>query len=121
MFKVPENKRKRFPNTHPYYSSEADGNNGVFEIFVKTSKGRRKKATCVASDGLGWEHVSVSMKDRCLTWDEMCQIKDIFWGDNDCVMQYHPPKNDYVNIHPFCLHLWRPMVSDFPTPPNCLV
>lgn len=55
-----------------------------------------------------WEHVSVSRPDRCPTWEEMCAVKDMFWADDECVMQLHPPKADYRNLHQFCLHLWRP-------------
>jgi len=78
-------------------------------------------AFAIASDGAGWEHVSVSRTDRCLTWEEMCQVKAMFWGDDDCVLQYHPPKSEYVNNHPFCLHLWRPIDVAIPLPDSILV
>lgn len=55
-----------------------------------------------------WEHVSVSLADRCPTWPEMCWVKDQFWDEDECVMQLHPPKKDYRNLHEFCLHLWKP-------------
>jgi len=60
-----------------------------------------------AKDGRPMEHVSVSLARRCPTWDEMCMIKDIFWNDDECVIQFHPPKSQYVNVHPYCLHMWR--------------
>ena len=63
-------------------------------------------------------HVSVSAKDRCPTWGEMCWVKDQFWGPEECVIQYHPPRSRYVNAHPFCLHLWRPVGLDLPQPPE---
>jgi hypothetical protein len=75
----------------------------------------------IASWGAGWEHVSASMKNRCPTWDEMCMVKDIFWGADECVIQYHPPKDEYVNLHPHCLHLWKKIGSEFETPPKKLV
>jgi hypothetical protein len=53
------------------------------------------------------EHVSVSLRKRCPTWDEMCIVKDIFWGGDELVCQFHPTKSQYVNIHPYCLHMWR--------------
>ena len=34
----------------------------------------------IASWAGGWEHVSVSLRNRCPTWDEMCLVKDIFGG-----------------------------------------
>lgn len=56
----------------------------------------------------GWDHVSVSLERRCPTWDEMCWIKELFFDDTECVVQYHPSKSDYINEHPFVLHLWKP-------------
>ncbi len=70
----------------------------------------------VFSDGEGWEHVSVSLPTRCPNWPEMCFIKDMFWDAEDCVVQFHPPKSDYVNNHPYCLHLWRPTGTEISRP-----
>ena len=69
----------------------------------------------------GWEHVSVSREDRCPTWDEMCQVKNLFWDDEDVAMQFHVPSKDHVNNHPYCLHLWRPIGITIPLPPACTV
>ena len=98
-------------------SDETIGCNGAFEIPLK----HNQKVFAIASDQMDWEHVSVSRKDRCPTWDEMCQIKAMFWDDDDCVIQYHPPRNDYVNNHPYCLHLWRPIGFELPRPPSIMV
>jgi hypothetical protein len=98
-------------------STEAYGNNGAFEIPLKHGQ----RVFVMSGDGLGWEHVSVSRKDRCPTWDEMCQIKDLFWDDTDCVVQYHPPRSEYVNNHPYCLHLWRQIGAEFPLPDSIMV
>jgi len=67
-----------------------------------------------------WEHVSVSLPDRCPTWDEMCFIKSIFWDDDETVVQYHPPKSDYVNVAKNCLHLWM-YRGEMPRPPKIYV
>jgi hypothetical protein len=82
-------------------------------------------AWCIASDGHGWEHVSVHVKENGFsetpTWDEMCEIKALFWDDEDCVIQYHPPKSDYVNNHPNVLHMWRPVGVEIQRPPSIMV
>lgn len=75
----------------------------------------------VCSIGGGWDHVSVSNKKRCPTWQEMCEIKDIFFNKNECCVEYHPAERDYVNIHPNCLHIWKPRNQDFPKPPKIFV
>ncbi len=75
----------------------------------------------IASWGGGWEHVSISGKRRCPTWQEMCLFKDIFWKDTECAIQYHPAKQDYKNFHNYCLHLWRPIDGKLPIPPENFV
>jgi hypothetical protein len=69
----------------------------------------------------GWEHVSVSCSKRIPNWLEMCFVKELFWQDEEAVMQLHPPKSEYVNHHPNCLHLWRPLNAAIPLPPSILV
>lgn len=68
-----------------------------------------------------WEHVSVSRTDRCPTWDEMNQVKELFWADNETVLQFHPKRSEYKNQMPFCLHLWKQTGIDHELPPRQLV
>lgn len=82
--------------------------------------------TIIASPGdahedIPWEHVSVSTRHRCPTWREMCFVKDIFWDEEEAVMQLHPKKSSYVNNHDYCLHLWRPLDGQIPLPPEIAV
>ena len=65
-----------------------------------------------------WEHVSVSKNKKCLSWEEMCQVKDIFWNKNECAIQYHPPEEDYINNNPYVLHIWKPIKETIPMPPK---
>ena len=66
----------------------------------------------------GWDHVSVSCIDKPPRWEDMCYIKDLFFDEDECVMQLHPPKKDYVNTHENCLHLWKPARTPIPVPPK---
>lgn len=81
----------------------------------------------IADDGeqTGWEHVSVSFADSgvmaCPTWEDMCLVKSLFWDDEDCVVQFHPPKSEYVNVHEGVLHLWKQRGVQLATPPRFLV
>lgn len=81
-------------------------------------RGNRTPVMIMFSWGGGWDHVSVSYKNHTCTWKEMCELKDIFFRDDECVVQYHPPKSEYVNNHPYCLHLWRPQKQEIPLPPK---
>ena len=81
----------------------------------------KMQASVIWSNGGGWEHVSVSFNHRCPTWEEMCEIKNMFFHPHEVVVQYHPAESEYVNTHPYCLHLWRPLEQDMPTPPAWMV
>ena len=87
-----------------------------------TYKAKNTEGTVVASWGGGWEHVSIRpYNGKMPTWDDMCIVKDIFWREDDCVVQYHPPKSEYVNNVPNCLHLCKPIGQDLPMPPSFMV
>lgn len=82
-------------------------NYGAFQIKVGPFRLR-----AIISVGMGWDHVSVSLQNRCPTWPEMDAVKKLFFKDTETVMQLHVPSSDHINIHPFCLHLWRPQTMD---------
>lgn len=114
MFHVPEHARV---TSGPLASIPAYGNNGFFVIRFGAFELR-----CQVSDGGGWEHVSVTkarpghQAKKAPNWDDMVLAKGLFWDDEDTVIQLHPPKRDYVNHHPACLHLWRPIGVEIPLP-----
>ena len=51
----------------------------------------------------------------------MCALKDMFFRDDEYVVQYHPAKSEYVNNMPNCLHLWKPTAAELPVPPTIMV
>jgi hypothetical protein len=97
--------------------------NGIYRIMGPCGA----ELAIIVDDGVGtgaldgWEHVSVSTQRRIPNWLEMCFVKDLFWNEDDWVVQFHPAKSQYVNNHPNVLHLWRPTEGNFPTPPSLLV
>jgi hypothetical protein len=114
--------------TGPMGSDDTHGNQGMFVYPIRP----KVSAVIIADEGLstGWEHVSVHVRqmnkrgrliERTPTWDEMCAIKDLFWDAEDTVVQYHPPKSEYVNNHSHVLHLWRSETVEIPRPPAELV
>ena len=102
-----------------FASSAKDGFNGFFVVQVNS-----EQLGVVASDGHGWQHVSVSKVNqprKVPNYDHMCAIKELFWGPDEWVVQFHPPKSEHVNNHPGCLHLWRPTRDKMPVPDSLLV
>jgi hypothetical protein len=63
----------------------------------------------VSNSGAIWEHVSVTLRkaNRCPNWPEMCFVKDLFFGEDTQCIQFHPMKKEYINLHPYCLHIWK--------------
>lgn len=97
-----------------------DGGVGIIRL-PRNNKAGFIKASIIWSWGMDWEHVSVCPLNGSMpTWDDMCFIKDMFWNDEDCVVQYHPPKSEYVNNMPNCLHLWKPTDVEMPMPKSIL-
>jgi hypothetical protein len=81
------------------------------------------KVKIIVGDGLGWDHVSVSLpgRNRCPTWDEMCKVRDLFFDPSATVIQIHPAIEDYCNDHPHCLHLWHCQTEIMLVPPPITV
>ena len=118
MRQTPNAKAEQYREMHPMFGAGPVGSNvGWFKMGG---------LSVMAHDGIGgdvdgWEHVSVSRPDRVPTWEEMCLVKDVFWGEEEVVIQIHPKKSEYVNRHPYVLHLWRRVGENIETPPKNLV
>lgn len=78
----------------------------------------------IASNGQGWDHVSVTIHKKnggsvkkCPSYQEMMMIKEKLFSEEDVVFQLHPREEDYINTHPYCLHLWKPNNCNMVVPP----
>lgn len=130
MFHVPNQFRIREGRLA---TEDTAGNNGFFVMKEQPKPGKHpgqvRYLFVIASDGMMWEHVSIHAETpdhRQYTprWDEMQAMKNLFWDEQDVVVQFHPAKDKYVNVHPNTLHLWRLRDGweDFlPMPPKELV
>jgi hypothetical protein len=103
----------------PLHGQTGDEHNGQFRLRVRPTTTR---IYAIASDGGGWDHVSVSIANerRLPTWAEMAYVKRLFFEDEETAMQLHPARSQYVN-NAEVLHLWRPQGLDLPVPPLWMV
>ncbi len=71
------------------FFSEDPKTNGVFRVRLKCSY---RWYNVIATSGGGWDHVSVNPyhHTRTPTWDEMCEIKDMFFLPEEEVVEFHP-------------------------------
>lgn len=101
------------------WGAMGDGTCGAF--LLEGPAGPRHMLRVIASAGLGWDHVSVSLQHRCPTWEEMEWVRARFFRDEATVMQLSVARRDHVSHHPYCLHLWRPHFAEIPLPPTEMV
>lgn len=101
---------------HPMGGQLGDKHSGAFILKIKG-----ETYTVIASNGEGWDHVSIAHKHKIPSWSTMAKLKELFFEDHETVMQLHPGKADHINVHPNCLHLWRPQQKEIPMPPTFLV
>lgn len=91
-------------------------------------------ACVIADDGVtndgpgsptGWEHCSVHMQtvhgEIAPSWNEMSRVRDLFWGEDEVIMQLHVAGVNHIDINKHVLHLWKPLNQTIPLPPKELV
>jgi len=102
-----------------HYGSAGDETCGVFDL-PSTIDGANLRI--IASNGGGWDHVSVSRTNRCPNWLEMEQVKRLFFNPDEVAMQLHVAESEHLSVHPYCLHIWRPNEgAAIPLPPAMMV
>jgi hypothetical protein len=100
------------------YGWDGDETCGAFTV---PSPVDRQPLVIMASSGGGWDHVSVSRRNRVPNWAEMEHIARLFFRDDETAVQFHVPPSDHINIHPNVLHWWRPLDAPLPRPPGIFV
>lgn len=118
------------PAFSPFVERHRDGGESTWGSFLLPGpKGDRLRV--VVGDGVeweeaglplpAWEHVSVSLKTRTPTWAEMEWVRELFFADDELVLQFSVPRAQHINIHEHVLHLWRPIGVEIPLPPPVCV
>jgi len=120
----PNRRIEPYRTEHPELGTSDYGANWGFFVIPKPGGVLRVISSGDTTDNpyaQGWEHVSVSLATRIPTWDEMCLVKELFWRDDETVLQFHPKKAEYVNFDPHVLHLWKRDGVDAELPPMQLI
>ena len=63
-------------------------------------------------DSKRWLHVSFSRPNRMPDYDDITMVKRAFIGDDVKAIMIFPERKYYVNLHPYCLHLWSCLDGD---------
>ena len=96
-----------------FASDDSAGMRGMFRLL--TPGGGLVLAVSSGPDHQDWEHVAVSSETRTPTHDEMVFVKDLFWSEDELVVQYHLPGDV---PRPNALHLWKSTRMPIPVPPR---
>lgn len=59
-----------------------------------------------------WAHLSFARKTRLPSYADMIRVKHVFLGDDKKALMVLPGIDEWVNIHPFCLHLYHCLDND---------
>jgi len=107
---------------HPHAREINRGSDGAAFQFWPPGHTGSKPLRVIASNGGGWDHVSVSCAGmRTPTWAEMDAVKRLCFRPDEVAMQLHPAESDHISIKHNCLHLWRPQSATIPLPPKVMV
>ena len=52
-------------------------------------------------------HLSISKANEIPSYDEIKEARYKFIPDDVTMAQIFPPKKEFVNLHPYCHHLWE--------------
>jgi hypothetical protein len=63
-------------------------------------------AVTVSKDKGKW-HLSISTPYESPKYSEVKKARYQFLPDDIYVAQIFPPKKEFINIHPYCHHLWE--------------
>ena len=107
--------RLKTPEVLSWFGSYGDGTCGAFEIQVPRTGSVLK---VIASSSDGWDHISVSLPNRCPNWPEMEFVKRKFFKPDEVAYQLHVAESEHISLHPNCLHIWRPQKKRIPLPPR---
>lgn len=66
----------------------------------------------LSHDERGGYHLSIAHPTRYPTWDEIAYVRYELIPNDVPMVMWLPPKEEYINIHSFCLQMTEPRCSD---------
>lgn len=69
--------------------------------------GKHNRMSVIASVDSGALHVSIAHSNRYPTWDEILAVRAWAFPDDTEVVMVLARKEEYVNLHNNCFHLWE--------------
>jgi hypothetical protein len=73
----------------------------------KTGTFKMGRCNIIVSIDDGLWHLSISTHDCSPSYNEIKEARYKYIPDDVTMAQLFPPKSEFVNIHPYCHHLWE--------------
>lgn len=105
------------------YANNTIGKSNISKSFLIPLNDNKKAFVIASEDFVGWDHVSahiISVESGSLNRtpnnEEMQFLRNIFFEDEDVVVEFHPAKKDYINNYSYALHMWKSTDNVFSFP-----
>jgi hypothetical protein len=59
-----------------------------------------------------WLQVSCAHRNKLPNWETLKYVKNTFIGEDKTAIQILPAADNFVNLHPYVLHLWHCLDGD---------
>ena len=110
---VKKTEAKFFPKPNPIFKENKNFSNEYWSGWI--FNGLSVIASVgIMDDGKEWLHVSFSRNRKLPSYADLQLVKREFIGNDKKAVMVFPEQENYVNIHPNCLHLWY--TADNPLP-----
>lgn len=60
----------------------------------------------------GREHISLSKSHQLPSWNEVKKVREKYCDPKKFYVMVLPPKEYYVDVHPYCFHLWEVLAEE---------
>ena len=74
---------------------------------MKEGTFRMGRCLVIVSIDAGTWHLSISTPDSSPSYKELKQARYKYLPSDITVAQLFPPVEEFVNLHPYCHHLWQ--------------
>jgi len=79
----------------------------INDMEFKTGAFKMGRCNIIITIETGDWHLSISTPSESPTYEEIKKARYKYLPDNLVMAQIFPPKADFVNLHPYCHHLWE--------------
>ena len=97
-------RQNKIPLNSPFYGMKSFFREDGLHVLFSVSD--------LHGDGKAWIHVSCAFSNHLPSYNDLCEVKSVFIGNDRQAIQVFPKKERHINIHKYALHLWAAIEGD---------